>query len=193
MKFMKLIITVILLTVSNSAFSQTHADSVAIKNTVSEDTLPSAEEDARELMKQINAIDSVPTRESMEAVFSNPIRLLERESCSQRAQGYTRRRAISLLSMFGDEGRKSLMRLSQCKISETGERAIYTLARTFPNNEKVIKMVINFDHLKSKTRAFWTVRALRWISPKIARPKLIELQRTQNVEISKIAKRLLEK
>ncbi len=182
MKFLKIsksALFILLLTFSTNAFAQTHGDQPVVENSAFLDVL--------------NGIDTIPTKANLVAAFPKAALRLEQTGCDPKTKAYARNRAISFLSMFENEGMNALNRLTQCAIPETQERAVYALARAFPKNKKVIQIVLNFNHLESKTTAFWSIRALRWISLTDAKPKLLEIIESDQKNAVKIAKRILKK
>ena len=104
--------------------------------------LPALAQSAQDMViiaPHLKAIDTIPTKESLDEAFESPAAVLMAAARDQNLSVYERTRAITLLSMFPSQQSQFFMGgLMNDSDPEIRGIAVYTVARTFgtfPNDQ----------------------------------------------------------
>ena len=123
-------------------------------------------EDSESFERMLRAIDIVPRGESLKKRWPDIVERLIHASRDEKRKGYTRSRAISLLSFFPElRVRNILQRLLRDTSSDVRRIAIYTLARTFgdPGSASLVDRVAHAIRDSEASVRTFALRSLRWI------------------------------
>jgi HEAT repeat protein len=138
-------------------------------------------EDSESFERMLRSIDIVPRRQSLKKRWPDIVERLIRASRDAKRKGYTRSRAISLLSFFPEARvRTILKRLLRDGSGDVRRIAIYTLARTFgdPGSAKLVDRVAHAIRDKEASVRTFALRSLRWIRHQRAVELLREVAET---------------
>lgn len=151
----------------------------------------------RSFTEVLAAIDTVPTREALDAAYPDAVQRLMDASRDASLGIYARHRAITLLSLYPtQETRAFLETLSvEARDPEIRKMAVYTVGRAFgtPGDAALVAFVERATQDETPTVREWAVRSLRWIAHPAAESLLLKLARVDHPMLQAIAKRALRK
>lgn len=147
--------------------------------------------------RMLSAIDIVPSRSALDRQWPDAHKRLIQAATNDKRRGYTRNRAISLLSFFPAAGtRKTLRALCSHAAPEVRRIAVYTLGRTFgvPGTAALVKRIATATRDPQSDVRVFAVRALRWVRHPSAQRLLEALTRQRgDKSLRQLAARTLQR